>query len=263
MSRALQELASRGDHLKLARRLGQALWMQVAAPLDLPSLLWARGLLGPDGDALLWRALNEEGVLSGHRSSVQPEALSQFLCSLTGTAPTVEAELVWSVPPVIASSLALRSYAEAAISVIDGSLHTIVLVSPFLEPRGVGRLLSAIVSAIQRGVCVTIVTHEAQNVSSLAAQSLEDLRRESVTRNGSLAVYSASATAGVLIHSKIILVDREKVIIGSANITSRGLAENVEAGVVLGTRAASEVAAVVEALLVTGLVGLVFATGVS
>lgn len=67
------------------RRLGQALWMMVGSPVDPNQLYWARSLLGPDGDRLLWSALVECGALSEADPILKPTAIADLLCSLWGT----------------------------------------------------------------------------------------------------------------------------------------------------------------------------------
>jgi len=260
MSRALEELLQREDRLNLGRRLGQALWMYAAAPLEPTGLVWARGLLGPQGDTLLWRVLTEEGVVSRGSSKVDPAALSNFLGTLLGAPPASEPRVVWSAPAAISQKLRLQSYLATAVDLVASAQSSVFLVSPFLEPGGVAHLMQPVLDSIQRGVAVRLITHEALTISSINAQSLEELRKESVARNGNLMVYSAISSGGALLHSKIVLVDRESVLIGSANITTRGLGENLEAGVVLRGRTAAEVASVLDALVESELVSLTFST---
>lgn len=258
MSRALEELARHGDRLSISRRVGQALWMQIGMRLEQSSLLWARGIFGSDGDDLLWRGLAEEGVIGQGHAEIDPAALAAFLCALAGTDLHKEPSLVWSIPPGLRLLNPVKNYAEATVELIAGARQDVVLVSPFLEARGVGRILASSVDALDRGVSFMVITHEAEDLSSLASQSLQELQREAIRRRGRLAVVSSATNAGALLHCKIVLIDEEQVLIGSANVTRRGLGENLEAGVVLGTRQAIEVAKVIEALLTSQLVTPIF-----
>ncbi len=72
--------------------------------------------------------------------------------------------------------------------------------------------------------------------------------------SGPLAIYSVEANGRLLVHSKIILSDTDAVIIGSANITRRGLGENLEAGVLLGGGAATQVLQKLQQLVSSSLV---------
>lgn len=257
MSEELLEIVRRGERRSLARRIGQALWMNAGLDLERGSLLWARSLLGDGGDELLWQALLKAGVLTLERPEVQPRALASFLCEVFGVPNPGAPELVWSLPPGLPSAN-LRSYATAAEEVIGGAQRAVVLVSPFLEPRGVGKLLGACIHAVHRGVSLSLVTHTADDVASLAAVSLEELRREAKGMPGLLRVFSTPPDAGVLLHSKIVLADDAFLIVGSANITGRGLGDNLETGVLLTGRYIAEVLTVVNALIGSPLVTEVF-----
>jgi len=53
-------------------------------------------------------------------------------------------------------------------------------------------------------------------------------------------------------HAKFLLCDGKHAYVGSANLTRRGIAGNIELGVLLHGKPAREVAAFVEALLDSG-----------
>ena len=95
----------------------------------------------------------------------------------------------------------------------------------------------------------------------MASQAIEDLRREAQRAQAHFAAYAARPESG-LIHAKIVLQDSQAVIIGSANLTGPGYGYNFETGVLLGYAAVGEVRWVVETLLTTPLVELIFYTGV-
>src|SRR5205807_517687 len=98
------------------RRLGQALWMMVDQPVYRDELLWARGLLGPDGDQILWDALAEVGALMHPDSRLEPGPVAQLLCALWGVRSTNEepARLVWTLPGRLNLPRLEDSYVRAA-----------------------------------------------------------------------------------------------------------------------------------------------------
>ncbi|RQP38383.1 phospholipase D family protein [Burkholderia ubonensis] len=260
---AAADISSRIERPDGVRRLGQALWMMIGRPVEQTSLLWARGLLGANGDALLWRGLVEEEALRQPDFVLRPQQLARFLCSLWDDEKDAErpARLVWTLPRHLAvEGIVSDSYLRAAIELVDSSVATLTLVSPYLEPTGMGRLHRSLIEALHRGVVVRLLTHDVEDRSSLASASLEALRRDSIGLAGSLTVFTASTTPQVLLHLKIIVADDSKAIVGSANVTGKGFGSNLEAGVVLGQEAAIQIERVVQATVTGALVQQIFST---
>lgn len=121
-----------------------------------------------------------------------------------------------------------------------------------------GRLHDSLLAALHRGLDVLMLTHDVEDLSTLASASLEALRRGSAGLPGSFAVFSALAMPQVFLHLKIVMADDEWVVVGSANVTGKGFGANMEAGVVLGRDAASEVRRVIQGLVASGLVQRVY-----
>ena len=264
MSTALTEIKGRLKGADSARRIGQALWMTAGRPVAAKDLLWAAGALGDGGDDLLLQALLECGALAGPGQCLQVRRLADFLCRLFD--PQDEnvpgsGQLVWTLPGrLYLPEVANDSYAQAATSLIEGASHRLILVAPYLESKGMGRLHSALVEALHRRVDVSILAHETDTLSSLASASLDELRRASVQIAGRLTVYCAATVPEVLLHLKVIVADGIRAALGSANFTGKGLGENLEAGVLLGADAAAEIERVVAAVVSQGLATKVFAT---
>ena len=253
MSPSLTELKARLSDIDKLRRLGQALWMMIERPVDPAGLVWARGLLGERGDEILWSALVDAGVV------VQPEYCMQAakllaMLSILANAPDFDLpKLVWTLPVELGLPNLEESYSSSAIALVNASSETLTLVSPFMEAKGVGRLLESLLAALKRGVYVTVITHGATDLSSYASDALEELRREAQGLPGILDVYSAREDLPVLLHSKLIVADTVHSIVGSANITGRGFGENLEAGVMLGETQTSEISQIIVALRRSGL----------
>lgn len=246
------------------RRLGQALWMLAGGQVDASAMLWAKGPLGPDGDLLLWTALVENGCIDQPAGTLNAGALCSFLRRLWNPVearPTrSDGDLVWTLPSGLeVGGVQADSYVQEAVLAISQSSTTVLLVSPYLEPRGVGRLVDALLEALARSVSVTVITHEADDLSSLASLALKQLRRESVGLSGRLAVFTAAAMPRVLLHSKILACDGKHALVGSANVTGKGFGHNLEAGVVLGEEQAREIERVLQTVIAKGLVKLAFA----
>lgn len=247
------------------RRLGQALWMMAGGQVDASAMLWAKGPFGPNGDLLLWTALVENGCIDRPAGTLNAGALCTFLRRLwnpvEATPTRSEGDLVWTLPSGLeVGGVQADSYVQEAVLAISQSSTTVLLVSPYLEPRGVGRLVDALLEALSRSVSVTVVTHEADDLSSMASSALKQLRRESVGLPGRLTVFTVAATPQVLLHLKILTCDGKRALVGSANVTGKGFGHNLEAGVVLGEEQAREIERVMQTVITKGLVKPAFVT---
>lgn len=149
-------------------------------------------------------------------------------------------------------------YVREAVRLASGAKQRLLVVAPYLEPRGLGLLQAPLLDALHRGAEVALLTHDAQNLASLAATALEPLRRESRSFAGTFLVYSAAPTAGVLLHLKVVVADGAEAVVGSANVTGKGFGKNLEAGALLGKDAAAEIERVVRAVIHQGLALPVF-----
>jgi hypothetical protein len=257
----------------LISRIAAPLWARVGRPLNSQELHWARSLLGDGGPAALVLSLSQFGALDDRTKVLNARGLSRFLSALLneptpiaegGTRP----ELVWTLPSSHpAHTVRGRTYLESCARLITESKATLALISPFIDPGGIGTLLGPIIGALARGVSVRLFTHDVLNLGTPTSRALEQLRREASRINSDLNVYSA-AEAGVgrdrlvnpLFHAKLMVSDERLVLVGSANLTTHALGGNFEAGVLLGEAAATEALYVIEGILRAKAVYLVFRT---
>lgn len=258
----LNELSERLDERKLAR-LGAALWFKVGSRISIEDLEWALPLLGQDGERLVWEALKERVALAAD-GTLEPRPLARLLEELSTKEQSPLREiprLVWTLPLHHPQAERLgTTYNEAILDVVKEARSHLLMTSPFLQEHGIAPLIKTLLDALGRGVRITVLTHEAENLGSSQSVAIEDLRRQAERLKKSLAVYTAVTPIGSMLHAKLVLADGQKAIIGSANLTGPGLQQNVEAGVVLGEKEASEICAVIEGLIAGGLVKLVFDT---
>jgi len=236
--------------------------MAIGEPIDRWRLVWARALLGEDGDVVLWNALLDSGAIRAPSFVLEAAPLARLLVRLSDAGHEVERapQLVWTLPDALEMDTPTSSYAQVVVSMCSAARQSLLVVSPYLEAKGIGRLLDALLGALARGVSVTLLTHGAQSLGSSASLALEELRRQAGGLFGELTVFSARSEAHVLLHSKIIVCDHARVLLGSANLTEPGLDRNLETGVVLDAAAAEEVSSVLQALIDSDLVERVFST---
>lgn len=256
------DFLQRGTSPDTVRRLGQALWMQIGTRLDHRDLVWSRNLLGQRGEEALWDELVRHGALTPPDFVLQPDGLSSFLCDLAD--PSRRRlnlpRLVWTLPTELGLPDTEGGYCDAAIEMISAAQRSLWLISPFIEERGIGRLLDPLLVALSRNVRVHIVAHGIGSLADSASGAVETLRREAGTRTGTLTVYVVDPTVNLLVHSKLIVADTLHLLIGSANLTDRGLGSNFEAGVVMGEPAPSEVIRMLGRLMDSGILREAFST---
>jgi phosphatidylserine/phosphatidylglycerophosphate/cardiolipin synthase-like enzyme len=256
-------------------RFGAALWAQVGRQLVAKDLDWARSIGREDAPHIVWAALSQSGAVSGEPPILRAAPLCRLLLSIAApdTASDTEAQepsprLVWTLPEAVALAIPGRrgTYLEAFVCLVDACREKLLIVSPYVDSRGVGFLFTPLLNALGRGVQVTVVTHDMLNATSPNATAVEELRREAWRVRGKLAVYSADAGAGAdrrehpLLHAKLVVADQIRLLLGSANLTSHAMASNLEVGTILGPVAAGEATTILGALIHSGMVQLVFTT---
>ncbi|MGC5002645.1 DISARM system phospholipase D-like protein DrmC [Streptomyces sp. DT203] len=154
-------------------------------------------------------------------------------------------DVVWTGP---ASSVQTSRLTSAVIGeLIDSAAREILLVSYASYPPK--SLSAALTAAAARGVEVTLLLEQqTDNPKFQGSASFVDL---TATRLGWPAQYRES---GASLHAKIIVVDRQTALIGSANLTSYAFEKNLECGILLRDAVhASAIARHLDALRETGI----------
>jgi phosphatidylserine/phosphatidylglycerophosphate/cardiolipin synthase-like enzyme len=151
---------------------------------------------------------------------------------LTGTARAVErsrrhqsVSVVWTGPESGVSSSRLT--AAAIIELINAARSEILLVS--YATRTEPSISAALSAAVARGVEVTLLAERHQDHPSYTAPStpFPDLR--ALRRHWP----AGSRPPGAALHAKIIVVDDQVALVGSANLTSRAMESNLECGILI------------------------------
>jgi cardiolipin synthase len=127
-----------------------------------------------------------------------------------------------------------------------------ILLTAYSMTPGTGRVWDALEAALATGVrCTLIADHiDAQHPDIRAF--LSELRRR---HPGIFAVYSFSGSDPAdTLHAKIVVVDRRTALVGSPNLTFRGMVSAHELAVVVRGPAAEQIAGRVDLLLRSALV---------
>jgi len=236
-------------------RFGAALWFLVGTRIKLGDFAWVLPILGTHGDRLLFNSLRESGAID-EEGILQPVPTALWLANNAGDKTSIAhlPHLVWTLPSQHPDcSVKGASYRKTLIKIINQTQHELLLISPFLHERGVVTLTESILAALSRGVMVTIITHEIEDIGSDQSRAIEELRREAHRMSLRLDVYTANLDSRHLLHAKFCISDRERLVLGSANISGSGLHNHFEAGVVLGRYQALEAMGVINGLIESGL----------
>ena len=118
--------------------------------------------------------------------------------------------------------------ASVVFSLLDEARRELWVVTPYLDKRSVAFLRPPIISALQRGAAVKLLTSERN------AGFVELLVREIADPEGRLDIWFADDSISDLgTHAKSVVADRRRAYLGSANLTSWGLAKHFEIGALL------------------------------
>lgn len=156
---------------------------------------------------------------------------------------------------VTSSSFGMENLLSTLVSQVKRCDNEIVLLSPFFEGDGFGRLADVLLNALNRDVELTIVTRYLADTGShnySVIQSFMDrVAVEGLASNVSLVDYTVwdgetpakhqnRVNPKYTLHAKMMLFDAQAVYIGSANVTDYGFNRYLEMGVLLeGTKVTS------------------------
>ena len=129
---------------------------------------------------------------------------------------------------------------EVIISADKEILITTYAVSGFLED-----LFNLLIDAASRGVDIKIVVNRLEDQDPRSRKAVDRL----IAATRGIEVYSFHDEGGRNLHMKVFVVDREKAVLGSANLTWRGLVDNFELGVYLEGGLAEKVSNVVRRII--------------
>jgi len=209
------------------------------------------GLRGGDGE--WFRDLRQLGVVhvdgtwDGERARAVGVALELVGDSFDIVGPTATWAPVATLPREVARTLrlpALRQTAGVLLELIDGAVEEVVLAAPYVDAPGVETLHAALSAARMRGVDLTVITSLGRGVVFASLASLA-----APAGRGGLRVAEVRTDVSPLgSHAKLLVADRRRAYIGSANFTAAGFGRNVEVGVRVEGAQVDEVARLLDAL---------------
>ncbi len=138
--------------------------------------------------------------------------------------------------------------ADAIVKIFNNASNEVLIVSAYLIPTS--RLESIVDQAIDRGVRIRILTNSIASNNHLAAHSayrnhvntllghgaeLHEVRTDAEDRH--IYMLSPVETKALALHAKALVIDHDKVFIGSANLDPRSLRLNTEMGLLIESEA--------------------------
>ncbi|MFT7834520.1 DISARM system phospholipase D-like protein DrmC [Saccharothrix sp. BKS2] len=159
--------------------------------------------------------------------------LRGFAAAWTRQRELTEVQPVWSGPPT--PGVPVRSTAQVLVSVV-GQATTEVLAMTY-SAAAYKPLTAALRAAAERGVEVDIVVETIQGAGGLLtgpepARAFSELAGFTTVRLWHWPL-DQREERGARQHAKILVVDRQVLFLGSANLTASGARHNIEAGVLI------------------------------
>jgi putative cardiolipin synthase len=237
--------------------VGGSIVRQVSAAFDdywnshwsFPIEMLGKAEPGPDPGALAAaRSAAEAGGVHGEES---PASRRERWLALARTADTGTATLYVDAPPrddPAAPGEAPVQVADELVALFDGAQSEIVIVSAYLIPTP--DLEGAVERALARGLRVRILTNSLGSNNHLVAHSayrnyinsllghgaeLHEVRTDA--RDRAQYMLSPVGRKTLALHAKALVIDDDKVFIGSANLDPRSLRLNTEMGLLVSSEA--------------------------
>ncbi len=130
------------------------------------------------------------------------------------------------------------------LTVVEASARSsLTVAAPYLSPAGMKGLKNAVGVAAQSGAAIRLVTSDLDGEGQRNRQAVRELV-SGVDGNrirGRLRVLTASEALPSLLHAKVVIADRARGYLGSANFSWRGMESNLEIGVPLDRQQAEAV----------------------
>lgn len=197
-----------------------------------------RGLKPNQARELIWEAISSEAIII---SRTAPMVENQLLEGnipheyiLTSIREMIGSGLIITMPATVSEDNTpptLLAFAQ----IIAAARNKLLLISPYLDDKGVEKLISPLQEAKNRGVYLMLITRETAERQPGRTLGLEALFsmfagqievRDYHTKAKGLAHYTS-------VHAKLIQADDQIGYVGSAELRGNALEKNFEMGVIL------------------------------
>lgn len=138
----------------------------------------------------------------------------------------------------------IRSINSGISEIIDSADYSIQIAVYFVT-AGADPILNLLTEKLDAGVEVTFIVNNLSELNENVCETLQDL--DETYDSFKLIDFSEEGKEGKL-HAKVITADREKALVGSANLTWKGRISNHEIAVAVDGEEASRIASAVDRL---------------
>jgi phosphatidylserine/phosphatidylglycerophosphate/cardiolipin synthase-like enzyme len=234
----------------VARRLSEAEASQLAARLTRGELVLSAGALevqqclriGATDIAAIVALLRQWQQGGGTAQELGIAILSARAGYQEARAQSPEVSLAWTGPAL--APVRARSTSGVLLELIEKARSEIIIVGYTLTD-GAAAIFQALVAAQQRRVRVMIAGDQLkQNLHVLRSHWPHDQRLPELYTRPVSRVDEKSA-----LHAKLAIVDSQRMLVTSANLTYHGLAGNIEIGLVVTGKPVTEVVGLLTALI--------------
>lgn len=168
---------------------------------------------------------------------VSGAAIAAALRAAAATASRIRSEhdvsLVWTGPTSTTSGL--RSTRSVLTTLVNNATSSLVLVS--YATYNVAQLAEDLADAIERGVQVTLILEDPNNpggpLDLSASHPFESIKDTASFYRWPKENRQPDFSPEARLHAKCVIADRSRVLTTSANLTSAGISDNVELGVLI------------------------------
>lgn len=142
-----------------------------------------------------------------------------------------------------------RSIGAVLLELIEATKHELIVVAYRLSSAA-PELFESMERALARGCAVTIVLDYSELPHESVCHKFENLRRSYPGFHVFKFIDSGERTRQL--HAKMLISDRKRAVVGSANFSRNGLIDNHEIALLVFDRAAEELAAAADRLIDQG-----------
>lgn len=129
----------------------------------------------------------------------------------------------------------LGSLVVRLVELLAGADEEIVILNPFFTTQAFGNIVGPLSGALERGVSVTLITRYLTYGRDEDSRDFVRKLFDGDSPPKGLTLYEyidPDDDSSATIHAKMTIVDRNRAYLGTANLTHRGLHENLEIGVI-------------------------------
>ncbi|EAQ98212.1 Phosphatidylserine/phosphatidylglycerophosphate/cardiolipin synthase [Congregibacter litoralis KT71] len=208
---------------------------------------------GPNYERLSDTVRIRDPELLAHSESEQPALLLRWRTAVKDALPG-EPELLVDTPPpadITAESSAPMQLAQELIEVFDSAREEVIVISAYLIPSP--GLEAVVERAARRGVRIRILTNSIRSNNHITAHSayrnhigelmedgaeLHEVRIDAGNRTRYM--LSPVDKKALALHAKVLVIDGDRVFVGSPNLDPRSMRINTEVGLLVRSEALNE-----------------------